>query len=102
MDGQLENRLLEQRTRGMRGIRKISWSPTGTDIVFEQNNNIFKLDLTTGQIRQLTNNLGNCRNPAYLPDGRILFESNFDPATNQPAHISTSGSCEVTALSLKG
>ena len=80
----LRTGLLEQRTRGMRGIRKISWSPTGTDIVFEQNNNIFKLDLTTGQIRQLTNNLGNCRNPAYLPDGRILFESNFDPATNQP------------------
>jgi protocatechuate 3,4-dioxygenase beta subunit len=80
----LRTGLLEQRTRGMRGIRKISWSPTGTDIVFEQNNNIFKLDLTTGQIRQLTSNLGNCRNPAYLPDGRILFESNFDPATNQP------------------
>ncbi|MEZ8219962.1 component of the Tol biopolymer transport system, partial [Candidatus Fervidibacteria bacterium JGI MDM2 JNZ-1-D12] len=80
----LRTGVLEQRTRGMRGIRKISWSPTGTDIVFEQNNNIFKLDLTTGQIRQLTSNLGNCRNPAYLPDGRILFESNFDPVTNQP------------------
>ncbi len=80
----LRTGVLEQRTRGMRGIRKISWSPTGADIVFEQNNNIFKLDLTTGQIRQLTSNLGNCRNPAYLPDGRILFESNFDPVTNQP------------------
>ena len=80
----LRTGVLEQRTRGMRGIRKISWSPTGTDIVFEQNNNIFKLDLTTGQVRQLTSNLGNCRNPAYLPDGRILFESNFDPAMNQP------------------
>ncbi|MCX7643262.1 MAG: DPP IV N-terminal domain-containing protein, partial [Armatimonadetes bacterium] len=78
----LRTGVLEQRTRGMRGIRKISWSPTGTDIVFEQNNNIFKIDLTTGQIRQLTSNLGNCRNPAYLPDGRILFESNFDPVTN--------------------
>lgn len=80
----LRTGLLEQRTRGERGIRKISWSPSGTDIVFEQNNNIFKLDLTTGRIRRLTNNLGNCRNPAYLPDGRILFESNFDPVTNQP------------------
>lgn len=80
----LRTGLLEQRTQGARGIRKISWSPTGTDIVFEQNNNIFKLDLITGQIRQLTQNLGNCRNPAYLPDNRILFESNFDPVTNQP------------------
>lgn len=80
----LRTGLREQRTRGERGIKKISWAPNGAEIAFEQNNNIFTFNMTTGAKRQLTQNLGNCRNPAYLPDGRILFESNFDPDTGQP------------------
>lgn len=74
---------IQQRTFGLRGVRRISVAPSGAEIAFEQNNQIFVLALDTGRIRQLTT-AGLNRNPAYLPDGRILFESNLDPATNQP------------------
>ncbi|MFA0778362.1 MAG: hypothetical protein PVTTEEND_002076 [Candidatus Fervidibacter sp.] len=74
---------IQQRTFGLRGVRRISVAPSGAEIAFEQNNQIFLLALDTGRIRQLTTS-GVNRNPAYLPDGRILYESNLDPATNQP------------------
>lgn len=74
---------IQQRTFGLRGVRRISVAPSGAEIAFEQNNQIYLLALDTGRIRQLTNN-GVNRNPAYLPDGRILYESNLDPNTGQP------------------
>ena len=74
---------IQQRTFGLRGVRKISVAPSGAEIAFEQNNQIYLLSLDTGAIRQLTTG-GINRNPAYLPDGRILYESNIDPTTGQP------------------
>jgi len=74
---------IQQRTFGLRGVRKISVAPSGAEIAFEQNNQIYLLALDTGAIRQLTTD-GRNRNPSYLPDGRILYESNIDPNTNQP------------------
>ncbi|MCS7263642.1 MAG: carboxypeptidase regulatory-like domain-containing protein [Armatimonadetes bacterium] len=74
---------IQRRTFGLRGVRKISVAPSGAEIAFEQNNQIYLLSLDTGAIRQLTTE-GRNRNPAYLPDGRILYESNIDPNTNQP------------------
>ncbi|MFN3421042.1 MAG: TolB family protein, partial [Armatimonadota bacterium] len=74
---------IQQRTFGLRGVRKISVAPSGAEIAFEQNNQIYLLALDTGAIRQLTTDGRNC-NPSYLPDGRILYESNIDPNTNQP------------------
>lgn len=74
---------IQQRTFGLRGVRRIAVAPSGSEIAFEQNNQIYLLALDTGRIRQLTTN-GVNRNPAYLPDGRILYESNLDPATNRP------------------
>ncbi|MGQ9520285.1 MAG: carboxypeptidase regulatory-like domain-containing protein [Candidatus Fervidibacter sp.] len=74
---------IQQRTFGLRGVKKISVAPSGAEIAFEQNNQIHLLALDTGAIRQLTKE-GVNRNPSYLPDGRILYESNLDPNTNQP------------------
>lgn len=74
---------IQRRTFGLRGVRKISVAPSGAEIAFEQNNQIYLLALDTGAIRQLTT-AGVNRNPSYLPDGRILYESNLDPNTNQP------------------
>ncbi len=74
---------IQRRTFGLRGVRKISVAPSGAEIAFEQNSQIFLLALDTGNIRQLTTG-GRNRNPSYLPDGRILFESNIDPNTGQP------------------
>ncbi|MCS7223453.1 MAG: carboxypeptidase regulatory-like domain-containing protein [Armatimonadetes bacterium] len=72
-----------QRTFGQRGIRKISVAPSGSEIVFERNNQIYLINLDTGAIRQLTT-VGINRNPIHEPDGRILFESNLEPGTGQP------------------
>mgnify|MGYP001770869544 CR=1 FL=1 len=72
-----------RRTFGLRGVKRIAVSPSGAEIAFEQNNQIYLLALDTGAIRQLTRD-GVNRNPAYLPDGRILYESNLDPTTNLP------------------
>ncbi|GBC99456.1 Protein TolB [bacterium HR17] len=74
---------IQRRTFGLQGVRRIAVAPSGAEIAFEQNNQIFLLALDTGAIRQLTTQ-GVNRNPAYLPDGRILFESNLDPNTGQP------------------
>ncbi len=74
---------VQQRTFGLRSVKRIAVAPSGAEIAFERNNQIFLLALDTGAIRQLTT-VGVNRNPAYLPDGRILFESNLDPNTNQP------------------
>jgi Tol biopolymer transport system component/protocatechuate 3,4-dioxygenase beta subunit len=74
---------IQQRTFGLRGVRRVSVAPSGAEIAFEQNNQIYLLALDTGAIRQLTTS-GINRNPAYLPDGRILYESNIDPTTGQP------------------
>lgn len=74
---------IQQRTFGLRGVRRISVAPSGAEIAFEQNNQIYLVALDTGRIRQLTTQ-GVNRNPAYLPDGRILYESNLDPTTGQP------------------
>ncbi len=74
---------IQRRTFGLRGVRKISVAPSAASIAFEQNNQIYLLALDTGAIRQLTTD-GRNRNPSYLPDGRILYESNIDPNTNQP------------------
>lgn len=74
---------IQQRTFGLRGVRKISVAPSGAEIAFERTNQIYLVALDTGAIRQLTTE-GINRNPSYLPDGRILYESNLDPATNQP------------------
>ncbi len=72
-----------QRTFGQRGIRRISVAPSGSEIVFERTNQIYSLNLDTNSIRQLTT-VGINRNPMHMSDGRILFESNVDPATGQP------------------
>lgn len=74
---------IQQRTFGLRGVRRVSVAPSGAEIAFEQDNQIYLLALDTGRIRPLTTT-GVNRNPAYLPDGRILYESNLDPNTNQP------------------
>ncbi|MEM2368450.1 MAG: hypothetical protein QXQ50_09495, partial [Candidatus Bathyarchaeia archaeon] len=78
-----------QLTDKLEGVGRVSVGPSGTEIVFEQNGQIFLLrmidlsDPSKNQVKQLTSE-GINRNPVYLPDGRILYESNLDPTTGQP------------------
>ena len=62
-----------------------SWSPTGEWIAFAGRANpkdhldIYLVDITGGQIRQLTHGEGSNENPAWSPDGRFLaFTSTRD------------------------
>jgi Tol biopolymer transport system component len=41
---------IQQRTFGLRGVRRISVAPSGAEIAFEQNNQIYLLALDTGRI----------------------------------------------------
>lgn len=61
-----------------------AWSPDGTQILFASSRDfledeLFLLDLTSGQLQQLTNNSDSDNNPMWMPDGRrIVFTSDRD------------------------
>ena len=54
-----------------------SWSPDGNHLAFASTRaggtQLFLLDLSTGAVRQLAQAAGTTGQPAWLPDGRLLF-----------------------------
>jgi dipeptidyl-peptidase-4 len=48
------------------------WSPTGTEILFPYENDLYLYDLSTKDLRPLTEDEGEERDPAFSPDGTKL------------------------------
>lgn len=48
---------------------------------------IYILDLQSRELRQVTNSPGNCTDPTWLPDGRILFSLLSEEETAGPIHV---------------
>jgi len=56
--------------------------------------NIFELNLTTREVRQITRDLGNCRQPSYLPRQFMLVAMTPPPSQSQPLPV-PSGEAEI-------
>ncbi|HEX4046756.1 MAG TPA: Tol-Pal system beta propeller repeat protein TolB [Elusimicrobiota bacterium] len=76
-----------------------AWSPTGEWIAFAGRANrkdrmdIFLVDITGGQIRQLTHGEGSNEDPTWSPDGRLLaFSSTRDDGRSQIYVMDADGS----------
>lgn len=67
-----------KRLTGMNWCDSPAWSPTGEWIAFAGRANvkdkmdIFLVDVTGGQVRQITRGEGSNENPAWSPDGRFI------------------------------
>jgi hypothetical protein len=73
------------RFRSLVGIGSASWSPDGKQVVFSSidksgNNDLYILNIETKELRKLTNDYYDDRDPAWSPDGKkIAFASDRTP-----------------------
>ncbi len=85
-----------------------SWSPTGEWIAFSGRANpkdrldLFLVDITGGQIRQLTHGEGSNENPAWSPDGRFLAFTSTRDGRAQLFVMDADGSAPHKLLDLPG
>jgi WD40 repeat protein len=67
-------------SRGVSTDRQPSFSPDGRWVAFSSGRNgnidIWKIDMATGEERRLSETPGTTWDPAFTPDGRIVFSSN--------------------------
>lgn len=56
--------------------------------------NIFELDLATREVRRITRDLGNCRQPNYLPR-QFMLVAVAPPQQQTPSHPKPSGEAEI-------
>ena len=68
-----------RRVAAAEGATAPSWSPDGTELVFEDEAQIFTVDVSTGQLVRLTDAPRQVWRPNFSPDGRqILFTRQTD------------------------
>ncbi len=85
-----------------------AWSPTGEWIAFAGRANrkdkmdIFLVDITGGQIRQLTHGEGSNEDPAWSPDGRLLAFSTTRAGRSQIFVMDADGSAPRLAADVPG
>lgn len=85
-----------------------AWSPTGEWIAFAGRANrkdkmdIFLVDITGGQIRQLTHGEGSNEDPAWSPDGRLLAFSTTRSGRSQIFVMDADGSAPRLAAEVPG
>jgi TolB protein len=85
-----------------------SWSPTGEWIAFAGRANtrdkmdIFLVDITGNQIRQLTHGEGSSENPSWSPDGRFIVFSRRGPKGSQLFVMDSDGSAPHPLADLAG
>jgi Tol biopolymer transport system component len=53
-------------------VRGVSWAPDGRTLAFEENGDIFVLDLASGAVRTAVDTRGYAWSPRFSPDGRWL------------------------------
>jgi Tol biopolymer transport system component len=89
----------ERLTAGeMAALESPRWSPDGTRLAFsalprdrppeQANYDIYALDLSTGERRQITENAGDNFDPAWSPDGTSLLVSSTREIRDAPAALS--------------
>ncbi|MEZ0369786.1 MAG: hypothetical protein ACAI44_11935 [Candidatus Sericytochromatia bacterium] len=71
------------------GVSGPRWSPNGSQLIFERevetfNSEIFRIQADGSGLQQLTRHPASDSNPAWTPDGRILFVSNRDAPVEPP------------------
>ena len=96
--------VVERRTVELSDLRSLAWAPLGQAIVFsavadtrEGDRDVYRLDLQTGLLANLTNELGDDDMPAWSPDGsRLLFQSDRDG--NQDIFVMQADGSLQTAL----
>ncbi|MCD6507854.1 PD40 domain-containing protein [Candidatus Poribacteria bacterium] len=79
------------------------WSPDGKNIVFvsrrDGNDEIYIMDITSGEIERLTHNPARDLEPAWSPKGRkIAFISNRDPGNSGGIYVMDLPSRKITYL----
>ncbi len=85
-----------------------SWSPTGEWIAFagrahrKDKIDIFLVDVTGSQIRQLTTGTGSNENPAWSPDGRFLVFTTTREGRSELYVMDGDGSAPRRVAELKG
>jgi TolB protein len=85
-----------------------AWSPTGEWIAFAGRANrkdkmdIFLVDITGGQIRQLTHGEGSNEDPGWSPDGRLLAFSSTRSGRSQIFVMDADGSAPRLAADVPG
>jgi len=84
------------------------WSPTGEWIVFAGRRapnhplDIFKIDITGGQLRQLTADAGNNEDPTWSPDGRFIAFTTTRAGKRQIYVMDADGSAPHLVANIRG
>ncbi|MCX5783924.1 MAG: hypothetical protein NTW04_05765 [Elusimicrobia bacterium] len=84
------------------------WSPSGEWIVFagrasgRNNMDIFLVDITGGQLRQLTKNAGSNEDPSWSPDGRFIAFTSTRARSRQIYVMDADGSAPHLVARLPG
>ena len=84
------------------------WSPTGEWIVFAGRQaahhpiDIFLVDITGGQVRQLTADAGNNEDPTWSPDGRFIAFTTTRAGKRQIYVMDADGSAQHLVANIRG